>query len=80
MPDFMTIGEPDKFIEQLGTGMNRVENYQSIQRGTDGRSGNIIISDDTNRRILIGRSPDDNRIGIWVSKPGQDVIRLLGGV
>lgn len=28
---------------------------------------------------LDGMSPDDGRIGYWVAKPGQDVIKLLGG-
>jgi hypothetical protein len=30
-------------------------------------------------RIYIGQAPVDGRIGIWVSKPGQDVKTLLGG-
>lgn len=29
--------------------------------------------------ILIGQSPDDKRMGIWVAKPGQNVLTLLGG-
>jgi len=38
-----------------------------------------VVSDGTDRRILIGQAPDDGRVGIWVSKPGEDVITLLGG-
>jgi len=31
-------------------------------------------------RILIGQAPDDGRMGEWVSKTGQNVYTLLGGV
>lgn len=30
-------------------------------------------------RIRIGQAPDDQRMGIWMTKPGQDVITNLGG-
>ena len=36
-----------------------------------------IYYDSTNPRIVIGQSPDDGRIGIWVSKPGISVITEL---
>ncbi len=39
----------------------------------------LLFSDGVNRRIKIGNSPDDDRVGIWQSKPGEDVIELLGG-
>ena len=51
-------------------------------------SGNILSIDNGNRtvwydtadaRIVIGKSPDDGRIGIWVSIIGQDAITNLGG-
>lgn len=38
-----------------------------------------IYYDSINPRIVIGQSPDDGRIGIWVSKPGISVITELGG-
>lgn len=38
-----------------------------------------LFSDANSRRIKIGSAPDDGRVGIWVSKPGEDVIDLLGG-
>lgn len=37
------------------------------------------FSDATVRRIRIGSSPNDDRVGIWVSKPTIDVITQLGG-
>lgn len=40
----------------------------------------LLFRDSSNRRIKIGKSPDDGRIGSWLSKVGQDVITLLGGV
>ncbi len=43
-------------------------------------SGNkTVYYDATNPRIVIGKSPDDGRIGIWISKVGQNVITNLGG-
>lgn len=36
-----------------------------------------LFSDATDRRIKIGTAPDDGRVGIWQSKPGEDVIDLL---
>lgn len=29
--------------------------------------------------ILIGQAPDDGRMGMWVAKPGNNVLTLLGG-
>jgi hypothetical protein len=42
----------------------------------DGKKTVYYDADDA--RILIGQAPDDNRIGIWVSKVGEDVLTLLG--
>ena len=41
-------------------------------------SNGMTFSDGTDRRIRVGSSPTDGRVGIWVSKPGEDVIDLLG--
>jgi hypothetical protein len=41
------------------------------------RYGQIYYDNDGTARILIGQSPDDGRMGIWISKPGKDVISLL---
>lgn len=38
---------------------------------------NTIYYDTDDARILIGKAPDDGRIGIWVSKTGVDVITEL---
>jgi hypothetical protein len=43
-----------------------------------GGYGQIYYDTDGKARILIGMSPDDGRMGIWMSKPGQDVLTLLG--
>lgn len=37
----------------------------------------FLFSDGTNRRIKLGRYA--TRVGLWISKDGQDVINLLGG-
>lgn len=39
----------------------------------------FLFSDSTDRRIKIGSAPDDGRVGIWQSEPGEDVVELLGG-
>lgn len=38
-----------------------------------------VYYDASDARILIGKAPDDGRIGIWVSKTGVDVVTELGG-
>lgn len=43
-------------------------------------STGFLFSDSTDRRIKIGTSPDDGRVGIWTTEPGIDVIEELGGV
>lgn len=47
-------------------------------RYADNRYGNVLYDSTGVARILIGMSPDDGRMGIWVSKPGEDVLGLLG--
>ncbi len=47
-------------------------------RYADNRYGNVLYDSTGVARILIGMSPDDGRIGIWVSKAGTDVLTLLG--
>lgn len=51
-------------------------------------AGNILSVDDGNKtvyydannpRILIGKAPNDGRIGMWVSKTGVNVVTELGG-
>lgn len=37
----------------------------------------FLFSDGTNRRIKLGSYA--LRVGLWISKPGKDVITLLGG-
>ena len=49
----------------------------SVMATSDGSS--TVYYDATIPRIVIGQSPDDGRIGIWVSKPGISVITELGG-
>lgn len=55
--------------DQLVIGLYAPNKYGIVGLDTDGI-----------RRILIGSSPSDGRIGIWVTKPGIDVIVALGGV
>lgn len=37
----------------------------------------FLFSDGTDRRIKLGSYA--SRVGLWISKPGEDVIDLLGG-
>lgn len=37
----------------------------------------FLFSDGTDRRIKLGSYA--TRVGLWISKPGEDVIDLLGG-
>ena len=53
---------------QLTIGMYEPNQYGIVGYDLDGT-----------RRILIGSAPSNSRIGIWVSKPGIDVITALGG-
>lgn len=51
----------------------RISQVQLFSRGVDTRSGNVIVSDASNRRIIIGVLPDGT-YGMVVSKVGYDVI------
>ena len=78
MADFMTTGVPAPLTEQLQQGMNRVENYQTIQRGTNMRSENITMSDmQGNRRATIGVLSNGEFV-IAISAEGIDVFTALG--
>lgn len=37
----------------------------------------FLFSDGTDRRIKLGSYA--TRVGLWISKPGEDVVGLLGG-
>lgn len=53
-------------VEQLTVGRYEGTKYGIVGYDVDGT-----------RRILIGSHPVDSRIGIWVSRPGVDVIAEL---
>lgn len=40
----------------------------------------LTVSDAGVPKTLIGLAPDDKRAGNWVSKPGENVLQLLGGI
>lgn len=56
---------------------NRINPTQTVASGVDTRSGNITISDEKRRRIIIGQLPDKS-YGMVISKDGYDVIDLFG--
>lgn len=64
---------------KLEQGRGRLVIYDPITQ----RELNVVdregytFSDATVRRIRIGQSPTGDRVGIWVSKPGIDVIDNL---
>ena len=41
----------------------------------NGRYGEVFYDSTGTARILIGQAPKDGRPGIWVTKPGFDVLR-----
>lgn len=64
-------------IQNIMTEMSRLASANGVNRSVNGFD---LYYDKTGvARILIGQSPDDGRIGIWVSKPGLNVTTLLGG-
>lgn len=66
---------------KLEQGRGRLVVYDPVSQ----RELNVVDSegytfaDDQVRRIRIGLSPTRDRVGVWVSKPGIDVITQLGG-
>ena len=53
-------------------GQKKTDTLDSKVRIEQG-NGRVIVSDDTKNRILIGKAPDGT-YGLWISKPGFDVI------
>lgn len=43
------------------------------------RYGSLYYDENGTPVALMGQAPDDGRMGIWVAKPGQNVLTLLGG-
>jgi hypothetical protein len=68
----------DRNTQDIAALMNEINiSASAINRTVTGFD---IYYDNTGlSRIYIGQAPIDGRIGIWVSKPGQDVKTLLGG-
>lgn len=55
---------------------NRVSSSQNIGSGVDLRSGNIIVRDETDTRIMMGKLPDGN-YGLVITKPGYDISEVF---
>jgi len=53
-------------------GQKKTDTLDSKLRIEQG-NGRMVVSDGTKNRILIGKAPDGT-YGIWVSKPGYDVL------
>lgn len=70
---------PSKALDDALNGnpnSQRLSSWQATGGGVDRRSGSDIISDATDRRIIIGAFPDGT-YGIVVSKEGYDVVDLF---
>lgn len=73
-------------IGDLGNGklgMNATDS-SSTQRFVFGKYGDnlygfLLYDEDGIPVALMGQSPDDGRPGVWVAKPGENVLTLLGG-
>lgn len=61
-----------KTFKQAG-GKNAIINGQL----PNGKYGQLLYDDTGKARILIGQHPLDGRMGVWVSKPGFDVLTEL---
>lgn len=81
-----TITQPgNNLISTLG-GQIQIDEGRGLMRIYDSQTANDLVvidrtgflfSDGTDRRIKIGSYA--LRVGMWQSKPGEDVIDLLGG-
>lgn len=72
---FSTLGGQIQIDEGRGI-MSIYDSTTGINLVQIDRTG-FLFSDGTNRRIKLGAYA--TRVGLWISKPGQDVITLLGG-
>lgn len=51
------------------------KNAMQSGRLPNGKYGEVFYDSSGTARILIGQAPKDGRPGIWVTKPGFDVLR-----
>lgn len=70
---YITIGLIPNTDNEFGIAYFKSDNTRIFTIDATG----FLFSDSTVRRIKIGAAPDDGRIGIWTSKPNEDVITLL---
>lgn len=75
----------NNLISTLG-GQIQIDEGRGLMRIYDSETANDLVvidrtgftfSDGTDRRIKLGSYA--LRVGLWISKPGEDVIDLLGG-
>lgn len=64
---------------RIEEGRGRLVIYDGNKELTIVDRDGFLFSDADERRIKIGNSPQGDRVGIWQSKNGEDVIELLGG-
>jgi hypothetical protein len=70
---FLSLGKPTALTEHLVQNNQRISNYQTMGRSIDTRSGGLITSDRSTRRVQIGYL-SDGTYGIAVAKVGIDVV------
>lgn len=70
---FLSLGKPTTLADSLVQDNQRVASYQTMSRSIDTRSGGLITSDRSTRRVQIGYLSDGTH-GIAVSKPNIDVV------
>lgn len=74
---FLSLGKPTALADSLVQDNQRVASYQTVQRGVDTRSGNIIRSDARGyRRILVGVKSSGSPI-VAISIDDIDVVNAL---
>jgi hypothetical protein len=75
--DFNTI--PDMELDKAllpPADETRVASSNITQKGIDMRSGNLVVRDSENARIMMGKLPDET-YGIVITKPGYDVTEVF---
>lgn len=80
----VTITNPDGreiVIKPTAEGLVITDGASSIIIGYDKNQllGVQVADSSSTHRILLGMAPDDGRVGLWISKEGEDVVALLGG-
>lgn len=68
--NFMML-DAEAFTKDVSKGGNSMVKFGKLPSG---RYGLLIYDEGGMPRILVGQAPNDGRAGIWITKPGFDVL------